>query len=90
MFLCSCRESIYCYLDTDSSFIIAPNNIIVGKKKSQQVCSGDASNPSQARECYPNGKYDFKAGDTIDFSWGMVGDQEGKLLYGVIPAAAAA
>ena len=75
-------------LGDDGSFIIAPNNIIVGNVhgKTEQVCQGDKSSTTKARECYPNGTYDFKAGQTIDFTWGMTGDQIGKLVYGIIPA----
>ena len=40
-----------------------------------------------ARECFPKGQHDFKAGQTIDFTWGMTGDQEGKLVYSIMPAA---
>ena len=74
-------------LGSDGSYLIAPNNVIVGNVhgRKQQVCSGDKSSPTKARECYPNGTYDFKAGQTIDFTWGMTGDQEGKLFYGIIP-----
>ena len=76
-------------LGNDATFIIAPNNVIVGNVhgKKENVCHGDKSNPSKARECYPLGKYDFKAGQIIDFTWGMTSDQEGRLVYGVVPAA---
>ena len=75
-------------LGDDGSFLIAPDNVIVGNVhgRRQTVCKGDKSSPTKARECYPNGTYDFKAGQTIDFTWGMVGDQEGRLVYGIVPA----
>ena len=75
-------------LGSDGSFLIAPNNVIVGniRGKNEKVCSGDKSDPNIARECYPNGTYNFKAGQIIDFTWGMTGIQEGKLVYGIIPA----
>jgi len=71
-------------------FLIAPDNVLVGNVHGYQeeVCKGDKSNPSSpmARECYPNGSYNFKAGQIIDFTWGMALDQEGRLFYGIIPA----
>ena len=75
-------------LGVDDKFLIAPNNVIVGNVHGyrENVCRGDKSKPTMARECYPLGKYNFKAGQTIDFTWGMTGDQEGKLVYGIIPA----
>ena len=74
--------------DQDDNFLIAPNNIIVGNVHGyiEKVCSGDKSDPAKARECYPSGTYNFKAGQTIDFTWGMTNDQEGTLVYGVVPA----
>ena len=74
--------------DEDDDFIIAPNNVIVGHIHGykNQICSGNKSDPAKARECYPNGTYNFKAGQTIDFTWGMTNDQEGILVYGVVPA----
>ena len=76
-------------LGVDDKFLIAPNNVIVGNVHGykENVCKGDKSSPIKARECYPNGNYDFKSGQTIDFTWGMTGDQEGKLVYAVVPAA---
>jgi hypothetical protein len=93
MFLCSCRESIILIINLgaidDNTFLIAPN-IIVGNVHGfvEHVCYGDKSSPTRARECYPNGTYDFKTGQVIDlkFTWGMTGDQEGKIVYGVVPA----
>ena len=75
-------------LGDDGSFLIAPNNVIVGNVHGyrENVCHGDKSSPFKARECYPNGKYDFKSGQTIDFTWGMTNDQLGKIVYGVVPA----
>ena len=75
-------------LGDDGSFLIAPNNVIVGNVHGyrENVCHGDKSNPAKSRECYPNGKYDFKSGQTIDFTWGMTADQLGKIVYGVVPA----
>ena len=77
------------YLGDDLSFVIAPNNIIVGNVHGRQekVCNGVKSDTNKARECFPNGKYDFKSGQVIDFTWGMTADQEGKLVYGVMPEA---
>ena len=76
------------YLGDDLGFNIAPNNIIVGNVHGYQekVCNGVKSDANKARECFPNGKYDFKSGQVIDFTWGMTADQEGKLIYGVMPA----
>ena len=75
-------------LGEDDEFLIAPNNIIVGNVhgKKQVVCKGDKSSRTKARECYPNGTYNFKKGDIIDYTWGMTNDQEGTLLYGVMPS----
>ena len=75
-------------LGEGDNFLIAPNNVIVGNVHgyTEQVCSGNKSDPAMARECYPNGTYNFKAGQTIDFTWGMTNDQEGILVYGVVPA----
>ena len=74
--------------DEDDEFLIAPNNIIVGNVHGKQlvVCKGDKSSPTKARECYPNKAYNFKKGDIIDYTWGMTNDQEGSLLYGIMPA----
>ena len=89
--------TVVCFLSThagnqlnlgdDGSFLIAPNNVIVGNVHGykENVCKGDKSNPVKARECFPLGKHDFKSGQTIDFTWGMTGDQEGKLVYAVVP-----
>ena len=75
-------------LGDDNNFFIAPNNVIVGNLygKQQVVCQGDKSSPTKARECYPNGQYNFKKGDIIDFTWGMTDNQEGTLLYGIMPS----
>jgi hypothetical protein len=83
IFLCSPIN-----LGIDGNFLIAPNNVIVGnvRDKKENVCHGDKSNPIKARECYPNGKYDFKAGQIVDFTWGVTGLQIGTLVYGIIPA----
>ena len=82
----ACRESTN--LGTDGSFIIAPNNVIVGNVHGykENVCHGNKNDQSTARDCYPNGTYDFKVGQTIDFTWGMQADQEGILVYGIVPA----
>ena len=74
-------------LGDDDDFLIAPNNVIVGNVHGfqEKVCSGNKSSPAQARECYPNGTYNLKAGQTIDFTWGMTNDQEGTLFYGIVP-----
>ena len=93
----SCTVNVHCliflfahqtYLGDDRSFVIAPNNIIVGNVHGykEKVCNGDKSDANKARECFPNGKYDFKTGQVIDFTWGMMADQEGKLVYAVMPA----
>lgn len=76
-------------LGDDGSFVIAPNNILVGNVhgRNQQVCKGDKSDPGKARECYPNDVYDFKTGDVIDFTWGLSSNQVGKVVYSVTPAA---
>ena len=73
---------------TDNKFLIAPNNVIVGNVHGyrENICHGDKSSPTKSRECFPLGKYNFKAGQAIDFTWGMTGDQEGKLVYGIMPA----
>ena len=77
-------------LGVDYKFLIAPNNVIVGNVHGyrENVCHGDKSNPTKARECYPNGTYNFEAGQTIDFTWGMTGNQEGVILYGILPVGA--
>ena len=76
-------------LGIGGTFIIAPNNVIVGNVHGyrEKVCFGVKSSPTKARECFPLGKYDFKAGQVIDFTWGMTGDQEGNLVYAIMPAA---
>ena len=85
----SCRELIS-NLGEDGSFWIEPNNlnILVGNLhgKTLRVCEGDQSVEDKARECYPNGKYDFKQGDVIDYTWGMSSEQIGILQYAIIPA----
>ena len=75
-------------LGQDESFLIAPNNIIVGNLHGKQevVCKGDKKSPTKARECYPSGTYNFKKGDIIDYTWGMTNFQEGTLLYGIMPS----
>ena len=75
-------------LGDDGAFIIAPNNVIVGKihGKEVEVCKGDQRDASRARECYPNGTYNLKKGDIIDYTWGMTNDQQGILLYSIIPS----
>ena len=94
MFIVICSLLTWCIgnqllnLGNDGSFIIAPNNVIVGNVHGYQenVCHGNKNNPATARDCYPIGTYDFKAGQTIDFTWGMSADQEGILAYAVLPA----
>ena len=39
----------------------------------------------KARECYPNGTYNLKKGDTIEYTWGMTNDQQGMLVFSIIP-----
>ena len=75
-------------LGNDNSFLIEPNNVIVGNLHGEQqvLCQGDQSVPDKARECYPNGQYNLKKGDIIDYTWGMTSEQEGTLLYGIIPS----
>ena len=75
-------------LGDDGDFILAPQNVIVGKihGKEVEVCTGDQSDASKARECYGNGTYDLKKGNVIDFTWAMSNDQEGILLAGIVPA----
>ena len=74
--------------DDDSSFLTAPNSFIVGKLRGKQleVCSGNSQYP---KECHPNGEWNFKAGDVIDYTWGITGDpgQEGELVYAIVPSA---
>ena len=94
MFIVICSLLTWCIgnqllnLGNDGSFIIAPNNVIVGNVHGYQenVCHGNKNNPATARDCYPIGTYDFKAGQTIDFTWGMSADQEGILAYAIVPA----
>ena len=64
-----------------------PINIIVGnlRGKNLKVCAGVKSDVAKARECYPNGTYDFKKGDIIDFTWGLTSDQAGALQWGILP-----
>lgn len=42
---------------------------------------------NKARECYPNGTYNLKKGDTIEYTWGMTvtNDQQGMLVFSIIP-----
>ena len=79
-------------LGEDGCFLFDPNNIIVGNVhgKTDQVFQGDKSRTTKARECHPNGSYDSKVGQTIDVTWGMTGDQIGKLVYGIIHSQSAA
>ena len=70
-------------LGKDGGFVIAPNKFIVGniRGKQQKVCNGSKVHPSN---CYPNGEYDFKKGDVIDFTWGMSAGQVGELIYTIM------
>ena len=72
-------------LGDDSTFLITPNNVIVGnlRSKRQQVCNAVEEND---KECYPNKWWNFKKGDVIDFTWGMSLDQVGELVYSIVPA----
>jgi hypothetical protein len=76
------------HLGDDNSFLIAPQQRYCRQcsRIYGNVCHRDKSSPSQARECYPNGMYDFKAGQIIDFTWGVTENQEGKIVFGVVPA----
>ena len=61
-------------LGVDNKFLIAPsNNVILGNVHGyrENICHRDKSSPTKARECYRLGKYNFKAGQAIDFTWGM-------------------
>jgi len=70
-------------LGDDVGFIITPNDYIVGNLHGKQlkVCNGTKKYP---RDCYPNGLFDFKNGDAIDFTWGMSMGQVGKLVYTIV------
>ena len=70
-------------LGDDSTFIIAPNDYIVGNLHGKQlkVCNGSKDHP---KECHPNGLFDFTKGDVIDFTWGMSDGQVGKLEYDIV------
>ena len=74
-------------LGTDGEFIVAPNNIIVGKiqGKNIEVCKGDKSDPNRGRVCYPSGTFNLEKGDTINYTWGLSSNQEGTLLFGIFP-----
>lgn len=54
----------------DGTFIVTPDNVIVGKIQDREVevCRGDKSD-NKARECYPKGRFDFRKGDIIDYTW---------------------
>ena len=88
IFLQSAHVGNQLNLGDDGSYNITPNNVIVGNVHGYQenICHGNKGNSAAARECYPLGTYDFKEGQTIDFTWGMQADQEGKLFYGIIPS----
>jgi len=64
-------------------FIIAPNSYIVGKLHGKQLklCNGNVDYP---RDCQPNGAFDLKNGDVIDFTWGMSNGQVGELEYAIV------
>ena len=72
-------------LGDDGTFLISPNNYIVGNLRGKQLklCNGNGDYP---RECYPNDLWNFKVGDIIDYSWGMTGGQVGELVYGIVPS----
>jgi hypothetical protein len=69
---------------------VAPNNVLVGtvhdKAEVIVVCSGDGSNVSRTKECYPTGKYQLSKGDRINFRWGMTKSQAGSLAYTIWPS----
>ena len=60
---------------------LEPLDIIVGTlydpsgKKIGQVCQGDASDNSKARECYPQ-RVELHPGYTINFTWGITEFEE--------------
>ena len=70
-------------LGDDSMFAITPNRIIVGSLRGtgRKVCNGSTK---YRMECHPNGVFDFRKGDTIDFTWGMTEGQVGKLKYAIM------
>jgi hypothetical protein len=72
----------------DESFVMRPQNIIVGKIRGKEitVCAGDHSSPSKAMVCYPHGRHQLWTGDIIDFSWGLRNGQSGSLKYLVWPS----
>jgi hypothetical protein len=68
----------------DGAFIIALITLLLAifMAKMFQVCTGDKRDPNKA---YPNGNYNLKKGDIIDYTWGITNDQQGMLLFSVIP-----
>jgi len=72
-------------LGYDGSYLVKPNKNIVAHihGKGKKLCSGDTKNPM---ECYPSSAWDFKVGDAIDFTWGMIGFQMGQLVYAIVPS----
>ena len=70
-------------LGFDGTFAITPNKFIVGnfRGKELKLCNGSKYHP---RECHPNGVFDFRKGDAIDFTWGMTDGQVGKLVYTIV------
>ena len=69
----------------NDDFLISPYDYIVGSLRGTpiKVCSG---NPLHPKECYPDeiGRI-FKAGDIIDFTWGM-SSHRGILIFAIVPA----
>jgi len=68
-------------LGNDHTWIVKPSNNIIGKIRGKEitVCEG---NPA----CSPNANFDFKKGDIIDFTWGLLSGQEGSLAYTIWPS----
>ena len=85
--VCSCSGiNQFPNLGLDGDFLISAHNIIVGnlRGKKLKVCKEDKA--LRAGECYPTGSWNFKKGDIIDYSWGMVGSDFGELAYAIVPA----
>jgi hypothetical protein len=62
--------------------VVAANDDIVGSLRgtTAKTCSYNVTN----RDCVPTGQYTLKAGDIIDFSFGLYGFQDVRLYYAII------
>jgi len=81
--LCSVFASV---LSSDGTWVLQTVYIIIGRVNRDQVaCTGEPSDSSESRECSPQGTVNLKAGDTLNFTWGLTSGQAAVLHYAIIP-----